>query len=183
VFEPGDHFQRFFFTETGDTNSLTEAGGAYGGFGSLQELFQKDPSASTGRLRVVWQGDVAHTGIDNITFVSRHQAAVVEDAGDGLHGQRNALDSAYLLDVTEDQPAPLRFIAEGRDPSATFDAEHSGHGNEGDNEITGIHVSDGDPSVAGLLGVKVPTLFSNGWRMFWTQQHGDNNTYEVSPAP
>jgi hypothetical protein len=182
VFEPGDHFQRFFFTETGDTNSLTEAGAAYGGFGSLQELFQRDPSANTGRLRVVWQGDVAHTGIDNIAFVSRHQAAVVEDAGDGLHSQRNALDSAYLLDVTEDQPAPLRFIAEGRDPSATFDAEHSGHGNDGDNEITGIHVSDGDPSVAGLLGAKVPTLFSDGWRMFWTQQHGDNYTYEVSPA-
>jgi hypothetical protein len=182
VFEPGDHFQRFYFTETGDTNSLTEAGAAYGGFGSLQELFQRDPSASTGRLRVVWQGDVAHTGIDNITFVSRHQAAVVEDAGDGLHTQRNALDSAYLLDVTEDQPTPVRFIAEGRDPSATFDAEHSGHGNEGDNEITGIHVSDGDPTIAGLLGVKVPTLFSGGWRMFWTQQHGDNNTYEVSPG-
>jgi hypothetical protein len=28
----------------------------------------------------------------------------------------------------------------------------------------------------------VPTLFSNGWRLFWTQQHGDNNTYEVSPS-
>jgi hypothetical protein len=182
VFEPGDHFQRFFFTETGDTNSLTEAGGAYGGFGSLQELFQKDPSASTGRLRVVWQGDVAHTGIDNITFVSRHQVAVVEDAGDGLHSQRNALDSAYLLDVTQDQPTPVRFIAEGRDLSATFDADHSGHGNDGDNEITGIHASDGDPTIAGLLGVEVPTMFKNGWRLFWTQQHGDNNTYEVSPA-
>jgi hypothetical protein len=182
VFEPGDHFQRFFFTETGDTNSLTEAGGAYGGFGSLQELFQKDPSASTGRLRVVWQGDVAHTGIDNITFVSRHQVAVVEDAGDGLHSQRNALDSAYLLDVTQDQPTPVRFLAEGRDPSATFDADHTGHGNDGDNEITGIHASDGDPTVAGLLGVEVPTMFKSGWRLFWTQQHGDNNTYEVSPA-
>jgi hypothetical protein len=182
VFEPGDHFKRFAFTETGDTNSLTEAGSAYGGFGSLQEIFQAKPSANSGHLRVVWQGDVAHTGIDNIAFVSRHQAAVVEDAGDGLHSQRNALDSAYLLDVTEDQPTPLRFIAEGRDPSATFDAEHSGHGNEGDNEITGLHVSDGDPSVAGLLGAEVPTLFSKGWRMFWTQQHGDNYTYEVSPS-
>jgi hypothetical protein len=181
VFEPGDHFQRFVFTETGDTNALTEADGTYGGFGSLQELFQRDPSASTGRLRVVWQGDVAHTGIDNIAFVSRHQVAVVEDAGDGLHTQRNALDSGYLLDVTENQPAPLRFLAEGRDPSATFDAEHT-TGNDGDNEITGIHVSDGDPTIAGLLGVKVPTLFSGGWRMFWTQQHGDNYTYEVSPA-
>jgi hypothetical protein len=181
VFEPGNHFKRFVFTETGDTNSLTEAGSAYGGFGSLQELFQAKPSANTGRLRVVWQGDVAHTGIDNIAFVSRHQVAVVEDAGDGLHTQRNALDSGYLLDVTEDQPAPVRFLAEGRDPSATFDAEHS-TGNDGDNEITGIHVSDGDPSVAGLLGADVPTLFSGGWRMFWTQQHGDNPTYEVAPA-
>ena len=53
---------------------------------------------------------MAHTGIDNIAFVSRHQAAVVEDAGDGLHTQRNALDSGYLLDVTENQPAPVRFL-------------------------------------------------------------------------
>jgi len=34
----------------------------------------------------------------------------------------------------------------------------------------------------GLLGAKVPTLFSGGWRLFWTQ-HGDNPTYEVSPGP
>jgi hypothetical protein len=182
VFEPGIGFKRFFFTETGDTNALTEAGSTYGGFGSLQEIVQPKPSANSGHLHVVWQGDVAHTGLDNITFVSRHQVAVVEDAGDTLHTQRNALDSAYLLDVTEDQPAPLRFIAEGRDPSATFDAEHSGTGNEGDNEITGIHVSDGDPTIAGLFGTRVPTLFADGWRMFWTQQHGDNNTYEVEPA-
>ena len=181
VFEPGIGFKRFFFTETGDTNALTEAGGAYGGFGSLQEIVQAKPSADSGHLHVVWQGDVAHTGLDNITFVTRHQVAVVEDAGDTLHSQRNALDSAYLLDVTEDQPAPLRFIAEGRDPSATFDAEHA-TGNDGDNEITGIHVSDGDPSIAGLFGTAAPTPFSNGWRMFWTQQHGDNTTYEVEPA-
>jgi hypothetical protein len=181
VFQPGTGFKRFVFTETGDTNALTEAGAAYGGFGALQEIVQAKPSADSGHLHVVWQGDVAHTGLDNITFVSRNQAAVVEDAGDGLHSQRGALDSAYLLDVSQVQPAPVRFIAEGRDPSATFDAEHA-TGNDGDNEITGIHASDGDPTVAGLLGAKVPTLFSNGWRLFWTQQHGDNTSYEVKPA-
>lgn len=181
VFQPGSHFRRFVFTETGDTNALTEAGAAYGGFGSLQELSQRRPSSDTGVLRVVYQGDVTHTGFDNITFVSRDQAAVVEDAGDALHSQRNALDSGYLLNVTQDQPTPVRFLAEGRDPSATFDAEHV-TGNEGDNEITGIHVSDGDPSVRGLFGDDVPFLFRRGWRMFWTQQHGDNATYEVSPS-
>ena len=86
-----------------------------------------------------------------------------------------------MIDVSRTQDTPVRFIAEGRDPSATFDAEHS-TGNDGDNEVTGIHVSDGDASVKGLLGSDVPSLFRKGWRMFWTQQHGDNNTYEVSPA-
>jgi hypothetical protein len=181
VFQPGSGFRDFVFTETGDTNSLTEAGSAYGGFGSLQEISQKKPSDNHGVLRVVYQGDVTHTGFDNITFVDRNQVAVVEDAGDLLHGQRNALDSAYRIDVTQNQPTPVRFLAEGRDPSATFDAEHS-TGNDGDNEVTGMHVSDGGSSVKDLLGADVPKLFRKGWRMFWTQQHGDNSTYEVAPA-
>ena len=44
------------------------------------------------------------------------------------------------------------------------------------------YVSDGDPSVHGILGAKVPRLFHDGWRWFYTQQHGDNVTYEVIPA-
>jgi len=54
--------------------------------------------------------------------------------------------------------------------------------NEGDNEITGAHVSNGDPSVGGILGAKVPNLSNPGWRWFYTQQHGDNTTYEVIQA-
>ena len=54
--------------------------------------------------------------------------------------------------------------------------------NDGDNEITGIHVSDGDPGVGGILGAKIPAPFSDGWRAFWTQQHGDNVTWELTPA-
>ena len=53
--------------------------------------------------------------------------------------------------------------------------------NDGDNEITGIHVSDGDPTVGGLLGAKLPQpTTSASWRTFWTQQHGDNTTWEIS---
>jgi hypothetical protein len=110
----------------------------------------------------------------------------VEDAGDGLHQQRNALDSGYVVDVSDSRPTPVRFLAEGRDPSATIDASLGaagtpGFNNDGDNEITGIHVSDGNPSVAGLLGVRVPQLFTGSWRAFWTQQHGDNRTHELLP--
>jgi len=40
-------------------------------------------------------------------------------------------------------------------------------------------LSDGDPTVNGLLGAKIPTPFRGGWRLFYTQQHGDNNTWEI----
>ena len=84
-----------------------------------------------------------------------------------MHGQRNALDSAYALDVDLDYSipgnAPERWLAEGRDASATIDAANSGFGkNDGDNEITGLHVSDGDPSVRGVLGAKAPKLWRDG---------------------
>ena len=185
-FVPGTHFRQFVFDETGDTDMLSEAGSDYGGFGTVQLLKQTDPSADTGTIRVLYQGDSAHAGFDNVTFVDRHKAAFAEDAGDTLHTQRHALDSGYLVDVRADYsspqtPAPRRFLAEGRDPSATFDAEHT-TGNQGDNEITGIHASDGDPGTGGILGAKVPTLFQDGWRLFWTQQHGDNYTWEVKPS-
>jgi hypothetical protein len=51
--------------------------------------------------------------------------------------------------------------------------------NEGDNEITGWHLSDGNPTVNGLLGSKIPKPFQEGWRLFFTQQHGDNFTWEI----
>ena len=72
--------------------------------------------------------------------------------------------------------------------------------NDGDNEITGIHVSDGDPTVGGLLGADDPEPFQGredrgrhgrgrdgdrglAWRVFFTQQHGDNHTWELVPRP
>ena len=73
----------------------------------------------------------------------------------------------------------LRWLAEGRDASATYDHYTSPGYNDGDNEITGIHVSNGDPSVNGILGAQIPQFTSGKWRAFWTQQHGDNVTWEL----
>ncbi len=111
----------------------------------------------------------------------------VEDAGDTLHSQRNALDSGFVLDVRRNYAnsanQPVRWLAEGRDPSATIDSANGGFGkNEGDNEITGAHVSNGDPGRDGLLGAQNPHLGDGRWRWFYTQQHGDNTTYEVLTA-
>ncbi|MEI6361432.1 MAG: phosphatase, partial [Actinomycetes bacterium] len=99
--------------------------------------------------------------------------------------QRNALDSGYLIKVGDDSERPenvVRWLAEGRDASALYDATTNPGYNDGDNEITGIHVSDGDASAAGILGGKEPRLFDGSWRAFWTQQHGDNVTWELNRA-
>jgi hypothetical protein len=187
VFRPAVGFKDFVFTETGDTNVATEAGSLGGGFGALFMVSQKKPNADTGTLHLVYRGDVQHTGLDNISFLGKNQVLAVEDAGAGVHTARNALDSGYLFDVRATGPqTPVRFLAEGRDDAATIDAAlaaiGNGFQNEDDNEITGIHVSDGDPTVGGLLGKKKPTPFKGGWRIFWTQQHGDNATWEIVRA-
>jgi hypothetical protein len=185
-FRPDSHFGEFYFDETGDTNATSAENACCGGWGSVLKLTQSDPSANTGTITMLYRGDQAHSGFDNSAFLSRNSISFVEDAGDTLHGQRNALDSAYLLDVTADYAnpanAPLRWLAEGRDPSATIDAANGGFGkNDGDNEITGLYVSDGDPTRDGILGNHVPHPWQadGNWRVFYTQQHGDNWTYEV----
>ena len=187
VFRPGSGFREFFFAETGDTSATSTAIPAYGGFGSLMKLTQDGgPSAGTGKLTLFFNGDLEHTAFDNVQFWDEHRLAAVEDRGDTLHSQGNALDSAWLFDTQLDYSTgakrPIRFIAQGRDVSATIDSALSGtpgFKNDGDNEITGIHVSDGDPTEHGLLGAKRPHPFRDGWRVFYTQQHGDNVTWEI----
>ena len=190
LFRPDGKFTQFFFDETGDTNSAPTAveNNCCGGWTGVFKLTQSDPSAATGKLTLFYKGDMAHAGFDNVAFFSRDLITFVEDAGDGLHTSRNALDSGFILDVTKDysNPAnvPLRWLAEGRDASATLDADNGGFGpiaNEGDNEITGIHVSEGNTGKDGILGAKEPHPFEpdGNWRVFYTQQHGDNPTYEV----
>jgi hypothetical protein len=188
VFRPGTDFTEFYFTATGDTNAETEAKEEFGGFGGIFKLSQSSPSAAEGMINIVYRGNVDHTGFDNIQFASADELMIVEDAGDKLHSQRKAFDCGYVLDLKTDYSKgaePVRFLALGRDPSATIDSKlaaekDTGFQNSGDNEITGIHVSDGDASIGGLLGAKVPNLLDKGWRMFYSQQHGDNRLFEVT---
>ena len=185
-FRPGSNFTEFYFDETGDTDILTPAGAVYGGFGAI---FKLTLNGNSGKLSLVYNSpDAAHAGFDNCAFWDADHIVFVEDAGDGLHSSRNALDSAWLFDLKTDYShgaQPIRILAEGRDTSATLDSLFGAGGfngafnNEGDNEITGWHLSDGDPTVFGLLGAKIPQPFEKGWRLFFTQQHGDNFTWEI----
>lgn len=168
AFRPGTKFGEFYFTETGDTNANKGVGAQYGQFGGIFKLTIGRNDKLT--LAPVYVGDVDHTGFDNINFLTWDAVAVTEDAGDTLHGQRNATDSLYVVSLKS--PAnPTRWYAQGRDPVATL--------RNADNEITGIYVSNGDPSVKGMLGTTVPTPFSKGFRVFFTNQHGLNVTQEI----
>jgi hypothetical protein len=188
-FRPGTGFRDFYFDETGDTNATSPENANEGGWCSVFKLSQSRPGASSAQLSIFYRCDGTRAGFDNTAFLSHDLITFVEDAGDTLHAQRNALDSGWVLDVTQDysDPSnqPVRWLAEGRDPSATIDSAAGGFGkNDGDNEITGTEVSDGDPTVHGILGAKSPHLFQDKeWRFFYTEQHGDNRTYEVVPAP
>src|SRR5262249_51949805 len=141
VFRPGTHFGEFYFTETGDTNAASTENPTAGGWGSVFKVTQRRASDDHGRISVFFKGDQAHTGLDNITFLSRDQFSAVEDAGAGLHTARG-LDSGWVLDATTDYSLagnePIRWLAQGRDASATLDAAASPVGfgkNEDDNEI------------------------------------------------
>jgi hypothetical protein len=205
VFRPGSDFKQFFFSETGDTNStstengdkLTGAGGS-GGWGAIQKLTQSSPSANTGKLSLFFLCNENVTGLDNTTFLSQDKITFVEDAGDTLHRQRSddtranvagvnaGFDSGWVFDVNTNYSntsnKPIRWLAQGRDASAAIDSAFAFSKNDGDNEITGVYLSDGDTGTDGILGAKQPHLFRDGWRWFWTQQHGDNFLFEVIPA-
>src|SRR5262249_21462425 len=186
---PGTNFTEFFFDETGDTDNRTEIGRDFGGFGSIMKL-TLSPDTNVGAIQLFYLGDVGLTGFDNTAFWTRDKIVFVEDRGDTLHTQANALDSAFLFDTRVDYgvpgaPQPIRILAQGRDASATIDsglAGMTGFQNDQDNEITGWHLSDGDPRANRLLGAKDPAPFKGGWRLFYTGQHGNNYTYEILPS-
>ena len=192
-FVPGTDFRSFVFVETGDTNkdAGNYAGAAErGAWGAILRVDMPFAGSNNGALRTIALGDQTHNSFDNTTFLDAETLLVGEDRGDGLHQQLNALDSLWSYDITESlsdiNGSAKRLVAEGRDPEATKDAaNHEAtppvtDQNDGDNEVTGNFVSDGATSVAGLLGAADPGS-QKGVRIFFTQQHGQNVTYEINP--
>jgi hypothetical protein len=193
-FAPGTDFRSLVITETGDTSKTAgdEAGAAErGAWGALLRVDLPKAGADAGTIKAVVVGDQAHASFDNITFLDRKTALVGEDRGETLHQQANALDSLWSFDITKplDQinADAKRLIALGRDPEATGDTglrepPPARTHNDGDNEVTGIHVSDGSTSPSGILGAELPFDAGVGrspWRIFVTGQHGANITYEI----
>ena len=172
-FLPGKGFRVFFFVITGDTDANAgndpelAARGAWGG------LFRVDfdPSREKGRISLVVLGDADHSSFDNVTFTSPTTLLATEDRGDTLHDQLNKLDSVWGYDISNTGGASARLVALGQDRMAIDE----------DNEPTGLHFSDGDSSILGLIGRNAPN--PRVGRLFFTQQHGENNLYRVVVQP
>ena len=174
-FQPGSHFQTFVFVVTGDTDAVAgndpvlAARGAWGGIFRVD----LDGSGESGNISLVVLGDADHASFDNVTFVDdRDTILVTEDRGDGLHDQLNKLDSIWAYKLNREHPErslAARFVALGLDRLATDE----------DNEPTGLHVSEGDATIGGLIGTRI--FRTDRARLFFTQQHGENNLFEVSP--
>jgi len=174
-FQPGSHFQTFFFTPTGDTDNIAGTDPALAARGAWGGLFRVDLDANreTGHISLVILGDADHAAFDNITFVDdKDTVLLAEDRGDTLHDQLNKLDSIWAYKLNRQHPERnivARFVALGLDEVATDE----------DNEPTGLHMSEGDSTISGLIGTKV---FKKGRaRLFFTQQHGENNLFEIFP--
>jgi hypothetical protein len=192
-FVPGTGFKSFVVDETGDTSKTAgDSPGAAerGAWGALLRIDLPKPGADTGTIKALVVGDQTHASFDNVAFLDKNTVLLSEDRGETLHTQANALDSLWAFDISK----PLdrinadakRLEAQGRDPEATGDSSlreppPARTHNDGDNELTGIHVSDGSTSPDGLLGADLPKDAGgwSPWRIFITGQHGANITYEI----
>ena len=180
-FQPGTRFGTFVFDATGDTNADSGNVPALAARGSWGAIFRvRIGGRGRGRLSILVLGDARHASFDNLAFADRDTLLAAEDRGDTLHEQLNRLDSIWAYSMS-DPEHPVRFLAEGRDEAAEIDAGYldagtSGFQNDGDNEVTGLHVSSGSPFVAGMQG-RLGSFAGARW--FFTQQHGENNLWEI----
>jgi hypothetical protein len=183
AFRPGSNFRTFFFCPTGDTDAPTgdvPALAARGVWGSIFKV-RLSLGGDHGFISIAVLGDADHASFDNLTFANRDTLLATEDRGDSLHTQLNKLDSVWAFNIgdDEDDARAARLIALGRDTASEQDSAllgTPGFQNEGDNEPTGLHVSNGNTSAGGLLGT-LSNLEHARW--FVTQQHGLNRVWEI----
>jgi hypothetical protein len=136
--------------------------------GAWGSIFRVDLNTdrNSGQLSIFVLGTAEQSSFDNLSFADDHTLIAAEDRGDGLHSQLNTLDSIWSYTTDGSEP-PLRFLALGRDAIAAV---------KGDNEPTGLHVSNGSTDPAEQPGT-IQNL--EGARGFFTRQHGQNVVYEI----
>jgi len=165
---PRSGYQTFFFCPTGDTNADAGAQEALRERGTWGSIFRVDlgEDRDSGMISIFVLGTKEQNSFDNLTFADDHTLLGAEDRGDGLHAQLNTLDSIWAF-TTDGSESPKRFLALGRDKIAET---------RGDNEPTGVHVSNGSTDPTRQPGTIDNLVHA---RAFFTRQHGQNTVYEI----
>jgi hypothetical protein len=179
-FVPDSGFRSFVFVETGDTDSVAgtyPGAAARGAWGAAIRVDMPSAGSDSATARTIMLGDQTHNSFDNVTFLDDRTLLATEDRGDMLHDELSTLDSIWSFDIAKPYAAidadAKRLVALGRDPEA------SPTGAE-DNEPTGLLASAGSTSAGDVLGAEDPS-HQHGLRVFFTEQHGANHTYELVP--
>ena len=100
---------------------------------------------------------------------------MTEDRGDTLHDQLNKLDSIWAYKLNRQRPertSRARFVALGEDRMAPS------QGKKITNRPACICLRE-TATIDGLIGTK--EFKKDRARLFFTQQHGENNLFEVFP--
>ena len=133
----------------------------------------------------VLQGRPVNAGFDNVTFLSKNLVTFVEDAGDTLHTQRNALDSGWVFDADPrllQRRDPARSggspRAATRRPPSTPPRRYGQRRRQRAHRRPRLRRRPGPGGHPRRQGP--PAQQRSKWRWFYTQQHGDNATYEVT---
>ena len=192
-FRPGKQFKEFFFDATGDTDAATQAGSAVR---RLRRRLQADaiepvrrqrrPHALLPRRhrphgprqrRVLGQGPRRRSSRTAAT-VCTPRTMPSTPPGSSTCGPTTRTRTT--------SPSASSRSAATRPPRSTPRSRRARRATVSRTRATtrspGIHVSDGDPGIHGILGDREPHPFHGGWRIFYTQQHGDNFTWEILPA-
>jgi hypothetical protein len=108
-------------------------------------------------------------------------AAVGGRRADGVDTVRNDFDSAHLFSIDADYPAARSRSGSSpavitRRPRPTPPCR-SACGNDGDKEITDVHVSNGGPGIARVLGSRTPRFSRTVGGFFYTR-----STATTSPS-
>ena len=163
--------------------------GCCGGWGvDLQADAEVDRQPTPARCRSSTSGDAAHAGFDNVAFLSQEPDRLRRGRGrrrctgsatgsTRLHARRDD----GLLEPGEQACAlarrgPRRVGDDRRRPTAASARTTTTTRSPAFTSRTAI------PATDGILGAKDPHPWQadgDTWRWFYTQQHGDNPTYEV----
>jgi hypothetical protein len=180
VFRPGSRFSEFVFTETGDTNAQTQAGSdsaASAGSSAEPERAGREHGHLTLRTR-----RPAHTGLDNLAFLTRDLVRRARTAATRCTRSATRSTRCTLFDSRRHSRArkPLRILARGP-RRVRHDRTRPGRTPASRTTATTrspASTSRRRPAISGLLGAREPKAFKDGG-VFWTQQHGDNVTWEI----